>query len=71
MLQTGPQPAIVNDLRASLEQDIPEIACLPVGAEPRTSSSFLIRREMLLGMSGRFAPTAPFHVAHYAKGLYV
>jgi hypothetical protein len=36
MLQSGPQPVIVNDLRAPLEQDIPEIACLPAGAEPRT-----------------------------------
>jgi hypothetical protein len=41
MLQTGPPRAIVNDLSARLEQEIPEIARLPVGAEQKSVISSL------------------------------
>jgi hypothetical protein len=40
MLQTGPPRAIVNDLSAPLEQEIPEIA-RPVGAEQKNVISSL------------------------------
>ena len=57
MLQTGRRPAIVDDFEAPLEQDIPEAACHPIGAEPRPSSHS-IRREMLFLMNDHFAPEA-------------